>query len=121
MTLNWEIATGILTILLGGSGIPIFFFYRERKKTKRLENEALDLKNEITLSGQWQVLFERSDATVKEKDKKIDELYVANNRLRDENNQLTTENAVIKLLKCEMVGCDKRMPPLAKLKTHKNE
>lgn len=116
MILNWEIIAPVLTVLLGGSGISIFFFYRERKKTKRLENDALKLKNEITAAGQWKELFERSDETVRKKDEKIEELYSHNAKLRDENNSLTTEIAVVKLLKCEVISCDKRIPPLSDLK-----
>lgn len=120
MILNTEFIVALLTVLLGTQGISIFLFYKERKKTKKLENEALKLQNEITAAEQWQKLFERSDAIVKQKDGKIEELYKDNGVLRDENNSLTTENAVLKLLKCETVGCDKRIPPLANLKIKKN-
>ena len=115
MILNWEIITPVLTLLLGSNGIQVFLFYRERQKSRKLENDALALKNEITASKQWQELFERSDSIVAQKDKKIEELYKENGKLRDENNKLTTEKAVFELLKCETVGCDKRIPPLAKI------
>lgn len=119
MILNWEIIAPVLTVLVGGSGISVFFFYRERKKTKRLENDALKLQNEITAAGQWQELFERSDEMLRKKDEKIEELYSLNSKLRDENNTLSTENAVVKLLKCEFIACDKRIPPLAEVKAVK--
>lgn len=122
MILNWEIITPILTLLLGGNGIQVFLFYRERQKSRKLENNALALKNEITASKQWQELFERSDSIVAQKDKKIEDLYKENGKLRDENNKLTTEKAVLELLKCETVGCDKKIPPLAKIiKNGQNE
>ena len=117
MTFNIETITALVGMFLSGGGVSIFFFYRERKKTKKLENDALALGNEITMSEQWQKLFERSDCIVQQKDDKIEELYKENGKLRDENNSLTTENAVLKLLKCETVGCEKRVPPLADLKT----
>lgn len=121
MILNWEIIAPVLTVLVGGSGISVFFFYRERKKTKRLENDALKLQNEITAAGQWQELFERSDEMLKKKDEKIEELYSLNSKLRDENNTLSTENAVVKLLKCEFIACDKRIPPLSEVKVVKKK
>lgn len=97
------VITGIVTLLTGG-GLASIAFFRERKKAEQLKNDAL-------ASEQWQKLFERSDQDNRDKDKKIDKLYEDLGRFRDENNNLTTENAVLKLKKCEVIGCINRQPP----------
>ncbi|MEG1289565.1 MAG: hypothetical protein RSE25_04940 [Bacteroidales bacterium] len=96
--------TAILTALLSGGGVIGIFYYKENKRAKQLENEA-------TASSQWRELYEKSEIKCDAKDLKIDSLYKENGLLRDNNNDLTTQNAILKLQKCEIKGCEKRQPP----------
>lgn len=100
-TIIGTIAVSILAAITGGTGI---LFYRERRRGEQIKNEA-------SAATEWQKLFERSDQDVRERDAKIDRLYVELSRYRDVENQLTTENAILKMLKCEIKGCEKRIPP----------
>lgn len=89
--------------LLAGSGVAGVLFYRERKRAEQLKNEA-------SAAEQWRVLFERSDSDNRDKDARIDKLYDQQSRLREKNNKLSTENAVLLLKKCDVNGCDEREP-----------
>ena len=41
-------------------------------------------------------------------------LYKKLSFFRDENNGLTTQNAVLKILKCKRIECSDRQPPIGK-------
>lgn len=45
---------------------------------------------------------------------KVDELYKKLGYIRDQNNGLTTQNAVLKILKCKRIECSDRQPPIGK-------
>lgn len=68
------------------------------------KKRSAELDNETRSSEQWRELFERSENTKAAQSELID-------RLRDENNRLTTDNAVLKILKCKTVRCIDRNPP----------
>lgn len=103
---------GTIIVSLGGSfltgGAFISLLYRrENKRAKQLENET-------TASAQWRELYEQAEAKVSAQSVKIDELYRKIGHLRDQNNGLTTQNAVLKILKCKRIGCTDRQPPIDK-------
>lgn len=89
--------------LLAGSGVAGVLFYREKKRAEQLKNEA-------SAAEQWKLLFERSDSDTRDKDARIDKLYDEQSRLRERLNKLSTENAVLRLKKCEVNGCNNRKP-----------
>ncbi len=89
--------------LLAGSGMAGVLFYRERKRAEQLKNEA-------SAAEQWSILFERSDSDSRAKDTRIDKLYDEQSRLRERVNKLSTENAILRLKKCEVNGCNERKP-----------
>jgi hypothetical protein len=103
MSLLSSIAAAILT----GGGITAFLHRKENKRAKQLENEA-------TASSQWRELYERAEARAETLNTKVDELYKKLGYLRDQNNGLTTQNAVLKILKCKRIGCSDRQPPIAR-------
>lgn len=103
--MDWTtIIIAAVSALISGGGIAGVVFFRENKRAKQLENEA-------TASSQWRELYEKSEAKVESQSLKIDALYKENNRLRDENNSLTTQRAVLASYKCETIGCVERRPP----------
>lgn len=102
--MDWAtIITAVVSAISGG-GIMSIFYFRENRAKKTLENDAM-------ASDSWQELFEKSEERVEKLNQKIDALYVDNAKFRDENNRLTTENAVLSMQKCERNGCPDRIPP----------
>lgn len=99
--MDWTTIVTVLGAITGGAGL---LFYKERKKGEQLKNES-------SAAEEWRKLFEQRDKDCRDLDTKVDALYGELSRFRDENNLLTTENAVLKMQKCEINGCDKRKPP----------
>ena len=91
--MDWmSLLSSIVTAILTGGGITAFLYRKENKRAKQLENET-------TASSQWRELYERAEARADALSVKVDELYKKLSCLRDENNGLTTQNAVLKILK----------------------
>lgn len=103
--MDWTtILVAAVSALISGGGIAGLVFFRENKRARQLENEA-------TASSQWRELYEKSEAKVESQSLKIDALYKENGYLRDQNNSLTTQKAVLTMYKCEMPECANRKPP----------
>ena len=98
------IIVNIASVLLTGGCFGVILFYRENKKAKVLDNEN-------TVINQWKELYEQAKAEKEEYKKDFDTERLENKALRDQNNDLTTENAVLKTQKCEVRGCANRKPP----------
>lgn len=106
--MDWmSLLSSIVTAILTGGGITAFLYRKENKRAKQLENET-------TASSQWRELYERAEARADALSVKVDELYKKLSFLRDENNGLTTQNAVLKILKCKRIECSDRQPPIGK-------
>lgn len=118
-----EWVTAIVAILggIGGLGgvLSVFLFYGENKRGKQLENEH-------KANSEWSDLVDKHkqrekdleatikdrDATIVIKDNKIDSLYKENNELRKRNDKLSSRVAVLTVLRCKVIGCGKRQPPI---------
>lgn len=99
--IDWtQIIVGIVT----GGGLGSLFLLRENKMAKHISNDTAAADN-------WQELFAKSEERVEKLSHKVDQLYDDITKFRDENNRLSTENAVLKLQKCEKNGCSDRVPP----------
>lgn len=104
--IDWQtVIISALSIILTGGGLASIFFFRENKQAKRLENEA-------TASEQWQALYEKSEEKVDSLNQKIEELFKEKEYLRDRLNEATTQNARLELLKCAVLKCLDRKPPI---------
>ena len=90
--------------MLAGGGLASIIYIKENKRTKRLQNDIL-------ASSQWKELFEKEETKNEKLGAKLDASYKENSLLRDKNNDLTTQNAVLKIHKCEVIGCKDRKPP----------
>ena len=110
--MDWgTIITSIISAIVTGGGISSIIFFRENKRSKFLSNEA-------AASAQWKDLYEKSEAKVDSQSHKIDSLYREKDVLRDQINDLTSQIAVLELLKCETMECITRKPPM-QTKTNK--
>lgn len=104
--MDWmTIITAAVSTLLSGGGIAAFMYFKENKRAKQLENET-------TASSQWRELYEKMEQKHDALSLKVDGLYKESKFLRDQNNDLTTQNAVLKLWKCNKIGCTDREPPI---------
>ena len=111
--MDWS---GIVTAFIAAASSSGVFmsliYYRENKKAKQI-------KNEQSIVNEWQgIAHERKNRcdelkdSLDHKDKKIDELYKENAELRKRNDKLSSANTALSILKCKIVGCDKRKPPI---------
>lgn len=106
--MDWgSIIMSVIGALTTGGVFSSIFFFKENKRKKQLDNDG-------TASSQWQELYERAEAKIEAQSTKIEALFKMNNELRDQNNNLTTENAVLKIIKCKRISCEDREPPLSK-------
>ena len=103
--MDWTtILVAAVSSLLSGGAIGGVVFFRENKRARQLENET-------TASAQWRELYEKAEAKVEAQNGKIESLYKENGYLRDRNNGLKTQRAVLAVYKCEELGCPARRPP----------
>lgn len=103
--MDWTtVLTGLISALISGGGLMGVFYMKENKKAKQLANET-------TASSQWRELYEKSEQKNEKLQTKLDASYKENTLLQVTNNNLTTQNAVLKVYKCESISCSNRKPP----------
>ena len=103
--MDWSnIIIAVISAVLSGGGVATLLMLKENKQAKRVDN---DLKLSQGLQERNKLLEEKLD----KKDIKIEELYAEKDALRNENDRLSTENAVLRVYKCIKVGCAERQPP----------
>ena len=113
--MDWAtIITALASTLIGGGGIWSIFYIGETKRVKRLEADA-------SAAMEWQKLAERKLGMIEQKDKKIEELYQMIAELRQDKDNLSSEVAVLRVYKCECIGCEQRKPPFGNYKLVKNK
>lgn len=102
--MDWTtIITALLSAISGG-GIMGIFYYKETRKKKSLENDAM-------ASDAWQKLFERTDKELDEAREERKRLEEELQQLRAKINSLEAELSEYKANKCEVLGCPNRIPP----------
>ena len=104
--MDWtSIGLAFLTFI-GGGGIAAIVLLPQKRRSAELENEA-------KVSEQWKELFMQSREEQSRKSDLIDKLYDDLTIARNEINTLTTNNAILKLWKCEKLECSNRRPPIS--------
>ena len=111
--MDWTtIICALIAALIPSGGIAGYVFLREDKKAKQLENDH-NANNEVwTLVNKYKERITDLEATIKEKDNKIDNLYKTIGELRTRNDKLSSKVAVLTILRCKVVGCANRIPPM---------
>ena len=111
---DWIAAIVALLGSIGGLGglCSIFLFYRENKRAKQLENEHKANSEVWMLVEKYKQRTSDLESTIAEKDHKIDSLYNTNNELRNRNDKLSSTVAALSILRCKVVGCIDRVPPM---------
>lgn len=125
------ILSSLLTFLTTG-GIGSFLYIKQSKKLKESEIKAAEIQNESSTNAEWEKICEKKDndnqvlekkieileETIKERDKKIDELNNVKELAWEETSNAKIKSAhkdrVISELnwyRCEVNGCPYRKPP----------
>lgn len=121
--MDWtQIIISVISGLLAGGGLMLFITRREIKDGKATENmqkviesmqKSLDAKDRII--EEHEARRKELKADLDKKDTKIDNLLREKSAIRDQNDDLKTENAVTAMLKCVKLKCIERDPPFASL------
>lgn len=107
--------------LLGGIGglggiCSFFLFYRENKRAKQLENEHKANDEVWALVEKYKKenddLKKEFNETLDKKDNKIESLFKEKGELMKRNDKLSSTVAALTILRCKVVGCAKREPPM---------
>ena len=104
--MDWtSIGLAFLTFI-GGGGVAAIVLLPQKRRSAELENEA-------KVSEQWKELFIQSREEESKQNRLIDKLYDDLTEARNITNRLTTNNAILKLWKCEKLECGQRKPPIS--------
>lgn len=120
--IDWtQIIITCLTLLLGGGGIVTIVTLRDKKNAAMLDNIVKLIESNARTNEEWKAIAAERACRCSElkqdldkKDGKIDALYVDIAQLRNDLDHTRTGCAVATLLKCDVVECGKRHPPLGK-------
>lgn len=117
-----------MTLLLGGGGLLTVVTLRDKKNAAMLDNIGKVIDSNAQTNTEWkEIATERSNRCLElkqdldRKDAKIDSLYCDIAQLRNDLDHTRTQCAVATLLKCDVVECGKRQPPLGKNEENKSE
>ena len=103
--MDWTMMLTAVLTFVGGGGLGAVLMFPQKRKSAELENET-------KASEQWKELYIKSQEEKKCLSNLIDKLYDDKGHFRDENNRLTTQIAVYKVLKCRDLKCTNRNPPI---------
>lgn len=90
--------------LITGGGLSAFFFLRENKAAKRIEND----KN---ASETWRILFDEELSRHEHTRGQLDALRSQYEAARDQVAQLSIKNNALDMMRCTRNGCQDRQPP----------
>lgn len=123
--MNMETVTVVISIItaIGGSEAIKWLvnYVRNRKhidKEVKAKADGAEIDNLNDYAAGWKDLFLESQKESKEREAKIDKLYIEIKELRDckerhirNEHSLTLENETLKIKKCDKRGCADRIPP----------
>lgn len=108
--LDW---TNIIIAVIGSGALTSFFLITEKKTKSALENMQKTIEEWKALCNAEREEIKNLRERVSAKQQQIDDLYEEREDFMRERDTMSTELAVVKLLKCETVGCPERIPPLS--------
>lgn len=111
--MDWTtIICALIAALIPSGGFAGYMFLREDKKAKQLDNEHNANEEVWALVKKYEERENDFEETITEKDTKIDNLYKIIGELRMRNDKLSSKCAVLNILRCKVVGCANRVPPM---------
>lgn len=121
-TVTIETVVAIVVSLGGFEAVKWLVTYIINRKSLKQQAHAeathADLTNLNDYADSWKELYMEAKGEVKEKDAKIDSLYIDIKKLREckaehgrNEHRLELENESMKRKKCDVIGCAHRVPP----------
>lgn len=117
--MDWNSIINLVTFLTVGGGLYALVTIQDKKTALMLDNIKSMLESGTKTNDAWENLAHQKlediaklESMCDKKDKKIEELYKEINQLRICLDKTRTARAVAEILKCNIVSCDKRLPPL---------
>jgi len=96
------IIAGIVSSIAGGAVVTF--------ATLGAKKREANLNNDVKASGQWKELYERSEQDSSRKSEVIERLYKERVELLEKNGLLSNELSILTLKRCDVRGCDARVP-----------
>lgn len=110
--MDWGgIISAVVSSVFTSGVIMSLLYYKENKKAKQIENEKSIVDEWQGIASERKSRCDELKESLDQKDRKIDELYKENAELRKRNDKLSSANTALSILKCKVIGCDKRQPP----------
>lgn len=111
--MDWTtIICALIAALIPSGGVAGYVFMREDKKAKQLDNEHKTNDEVWALVKKYEEREKVFEKTIADKDTKIESLFKEKGELMKRNDKLSSKVAVLTILRCKVVGCANRVPPM---------
>lgn len=107
--------TSIIIAIIGalaGGGLVSLLTIRETRKGLKIDNKGKEQDQFIKLVDELQDQNEKLNDRLEQKDSRILELEDANALLHTKLDEVSTDRAICKILRCDTISCPNRVPPL---------
>lgn len=101
----------IVSSIVGGGLVGLLTIHETRKGMK-IDNKAKEQDQHIRLIDELQDQNEKLNDRLDVKDARIMELEDLNASLHTQLDEVSTDRAICKILRCDVVSCANRVPPL---------
>lgn len=107
--------TSIIIAIIGalaGGGLVSLLTIHETRKGLKIDNKGKEQDQFIKLVDELQDQNEKLNDRLEQKDSRILELEDANAFLHTKLDEVSTDRAICKILRCDTISCPNRVPPL---------
>ena len=115
-----ELIIQLIAALLGSSGIVALFLIIEKKAAAQLVNTEKANEQWQRIVAQKEHDFLALNQKYEAATEKIDKLYDINTDLRTQLDEANTNFAVCQLMRCNVIQCSTRLPPLGSTENDKD-
>ena len=115
-----ELIIQLIAALLGSSGIVALFLIIEKKAAAQLVNTEKANEQWQRIVAQKEHDFLALNQKYEAATEKIDKLYDINTDLRTQLDEANTNFAVCQLMRCNVIQCSTRLPPLGSTENEKD-
>lgn len=110
--MDWATIIVALIGSLGGGWLISLLTLRQTKKGKDIENKQKEDERWSKLCDEQQDQIEDLNVRLEKKDARIMDLEDQNANLHKSLNEVSTDRAICKILRCDVTACKDRKPPL---------
>lgn len=115
-----ELIIQLIAALLGSSGIVALFLIIEKKAAAQLVNTEKANEQWQRIVAQKEHDFLALNQKYETATEKIEKLYDINTELRTQLDEANTNFAVCQLMRCNVIQCSTRIPPLGSTENEKD-